>query len=221
MKYVLSAYAFSLSHYSWSPAKLMFIITIHLFYFASVSNSDNNYWTIEKSNLKKVASCQCLKCPLRIFSQIRIREFPLRSGEGRNFSRLQIITLEKFSQDSFLIWTKYNFSTNNLVKFSQQYFLRINDHYGKRSILRMCKSKIGGSLNRSDKKNNISCQKGFLRPFPPQDMCYILIYLSCLTFLVWAPEVPSNSAVVEKLYWNVVFISSFLRKSAFSQKGQM
>ena len=96
------------------------------FYFASVSNFDNNYWTTWKSNLKQVASCQCLKCPLRIFSQIRIREFPVRSGEGRNFSRLQIITLEKFSQDSFLIWTKYNFSTNNLVKFSQQYLLRIN-----------------------------------------------------------------------------------------------
>ena len=155
-----------------STIPLMFIITIHLFYFASVSNSDNNYWTIEKSNLKQVASCQCLKCPLRIFSQIRIREFPVLRGEGKNFSRLQIITLEKFSQDSFLIWTKYNFSTNNLVKFSQQYLLRINDHYGKRSILRMCKSKIGGSLNRSDNKNNISCQKGFLWPFPPGYVVY-------------------------------------------------
>ena len=50
------------------------------------------------------------------------------------------------------------------------------DHYGKRSILRMCKSKIGGSLNRSDKKNNISCQKGFLRPFPPR-ICGIFWFI--------------------------------------------
>ena len=85
----------------------------------------------------------------------------------------------------------------------------------------MCKSKIGVSLNRSDNKNNISRQMGFLRPFPPGYVVYFDLSYSCLTFLVWAPEVPSNSAVMEKLYWNVVFISYFLRKSAFSQKGQM
>ena len=85
----------------------------------------------------------------------------------------------------------------------------------------MCKSKIGGSLNRGDNNNNISCQKGFLRPFPPGYVVYFdLSYLSYICGLGTGSAV-YISAVMEKLYWNVVFLSSFLRKSAFSQKGQM
>ena len=198
----------------------MFIITIHLFILrvyqiltTIIGQHKNPTWNKWQAvNAWNVPSAFSVRLGLEssLCAAVRAETFQgYKSLPWKSFRKIRS-WFEQNTTSAPTIWWN---SVNNI-----SYALMIIMVKG--AFYECVKAKLGAAWIEAIRKTTFHVKRDFCG-HSPQDMWYILIYLSCLTFLVWAPEVPSNSAVMEKLYWNVVFISSFLRKSAFSQKGQM
>ena len=199
----------------------MFIITIHLFILRVyqiltriIGQHKNPTWNKWQAvNAWNVPSAFSVRLGLEssLCAAVRAETFQgYKSLPSKSFRKIRS-WFEQNTTSAPTIWWN---SVNNI-----SYALMIIMVKG--AFYECVRAKLGAAWIEAITKTTFHVKRDFCGHSPPGNVVYFDLSYSCLTFLVWAPEVPSNSAVMEKLYWNVVFISYFLRKSAFSQKGQM